>query len=171
MDEVKITRGTATAVLTPSTKEDFAYINANLRDMDKFEQTHFREKCGVSEVDQLGLLEKSWTLHLDGEIVGFVALQVPPMQSSLSADRFVPMLSTKNVAHNPIDYVRLTRPVFEYVIRQAPAYVRNFYSLPLAKYAATVRWHEKTMGWHRVREFDICGEKAVLFHLNRKEIQ
>ena len=170
MDEVKITRGTATAVLTPSTDEDFAYINANLREMDKFEQTHFREKCGINEVDSLNLFEKSWTLHLDGEIVGYVALQIPPMQSSFSSVRFVPMLSTKNVAHHPLDYARLSRPVLEHVLRSAPAWVTDFYSMPLAKYTASVRWHEKTMRWHRVRELDAMGEKAVLFYLNRKEI-
>lgn len=170
MDEVKITRGTATAVLTPSTKEDFAYINANLRDMDQFEQTHFREKCGIDDVDSLHLFEKSWTLHLGGEIVGYVALQIPTMQSAFSPVRFVPMLSTKNVEHHPLDYARLSRPVLEHVLRSAPAWVTDFFSLPLAKYTASVRWHEKTMRWHRVRELDAMGEKAVLFYLNRKEI-
>ena len=59
MDEIKVTRGTAMCVLTPSTDEDFAYVNANLRDMDRFEQDHFREKCGIRDVDSLHLLEKS----------------------------------------------------------------------------------------------------------------
>ena len=170
MDETKVTRGTAVGVLTPSTDEDFAYINANLRDMDRFEQDHFREKCGVDAVDKLSLFERSWTLHLDGEIVGYVALQIPPMQSAFSPVRFVPMLSTKNVEHHPLDYARLSRPILEHVIRSAHPWVTDFYSLPLARYEATVRWHEKTMRWHRVREFDLIGEKAILFHLKRKDI-
>lgn len=170
MDGIEIRRGTAIGILTPSTDADFDYINANLRDMDKFEQDHFATKCGVRTVDSLPLFEKSWTLHLNGEIVGYVALQIPAMQSAFSPVRFVPMLSTTNVDRHPLDYARLSRPVLEHVLRSAPAWVTDFYSLPLAKYTASVRWHEKTMRWHRVREFDVMGEKAILFHLSRKEI-
>lgn len=170
MEAIEIRRGTAVGVLTPSTEEDFAYINANLREMDKFEQDHFISKCGASGPDSLRMMEKSWTLHLKGEIVGYVALQLPPMQSSLSNARFVPMLSTTNVVHHPIDYARLSRPILDYVMAQAPTWVTEFFSLPLAKYEAAVRWHEKTMGWHRVAEYDLFGEKAVLFSLDRKEI-
>lgn len=169
MDAVEIRRGTAVGVLTPSTAEDFEYINAHLRAEDKFEQDHFSKTCGVDRVDGLDLMEKSWTLHLKDEIVGYVALQLPPMQSAFSNVRFVPMLSTTNVEHHPLDYVRLSRPILGYVVRQAPKWVDEFYSLPLAKYEATVRWHEKTMGWHRVAEFDVMGEKAILFNLNRRE--
>ena len=92
------------------------------------------------------------------------------MQSAFSPVRFVPMLSTTNAAHHTVDYARLSRPALEHVLRSSPAWVTDFYSLPLAKYTASVRWHEKTMRWHRVREIDIEGETAVLFHLNRKEI-
>jgi len=64
METVEIRRGTAVGILTPSTEDDFAYINANLRTMDKFEQDHFREKCGIDKVDSLDQIERSWTLHL-----------------------------------------------------------------------------------------------------------
>jgi len=169
MDKVEIRRGTAVDVLTPSTPEDFAYINANLRTMDKYEQDHFVKNAGMSP-DSLDMMEQSWTLHLKGEIVGYVAIQLPPMHSPMSTSRFVPMLSTTNVAHHPLDFARLSRPVLEFVLAHSKAWVTDFFSIPLSKYEATVRWHEKTMRWHRVTEYDILGEKAILFHIKRKDI-
>ena len=163
---VTIRKGSALGVLTRSVQEDFDYINANLREMDQFEHDHFVE-CG--EADGLDGLEKSWTLHLYGEIVGYVALAIPPMESPLVPIRFVPMLSTKNVDKHPIDYARLSRSVLEYVITHAPSWVTEFYTVPLAKYRKSVKWQE-LMGWHIVREFDLNGETAVLMHLSRKEI-
>ena len=168
---VIIPRGTARAVLTPSTDEDFAYINANLRDMDRFEQDHFCRVMGTETRDSLDQMEKSWTLHLHGEIVGYVALQVPTGSSPMSHIRGIPMLSTVNVEHHPVDFARLSRPVLEYVASQAPSWVDTFLSAPLKRYARAVRWHERTMGWTRVGEFDVGnGEKTVLFKTTRKEL-
>ena len=167
---VEIVRGSARAVVSPSTEEEFAYINANLREMDKFEQNHFRSHCG-GKVDSLDLFEKAWTIRLKGEIVGFVAIQVASGQTVFGNSRFIPMLSTKNVEHHAIDYARLTKPVLKYVASQAQPWVTDFFSLPLAKYDASVRWHEKTMGWHRVAEYDAFGERAILFQISRKELE
>ena len=167
---IEVRRGTAVGVLTPSTEDDFAYINANLREMDKFEQDHFLKSGTMDHPDSLDMMEAAWTLHLKGEIVGFVGLQIAPLQSPLSTSRFVPMLSTVNVEHHPLDYARLSRPILECVAAHAKPWVRDFFSVPLAKYEASVRWHEKTMGWHRAAEYDLFGEKAILFHLTRKEL-
>ena len=169
-DAVEIRRGTAVGVLTPSTDADFEYINSHLRPLDKFEQDHCCRGLGEEMRDSLDQMEKSWTLHLRGEIVGYVALQVPPGCSPMSRLRNVPMISTGNVTHHPIDYVRLSRPVLEYVISQAPQWVDTFLSAPFKRYAQSVKWQEKTMGWHRVGEFDIGGGEYVsLLRLSRKE--
>lgn len=171
MDAVEIRRGTAVGVLTPSTPEDFAYVNAHLRAMDRYEQVHFI-RCGdIPGPDSLAQMERAWTLRLRGEIVGYVALQVPPMKSPMASFRFVPMLSTTNVGHHPLDYVRLSRPILEYVVSQAPAWVTDFLSAPLERYAQSVKWHEKTMGWRRLASYDVYGERSILFHLNRKDIE
>lgn len=168
---ITIRRGTAVGVLTPSTEADFDYINGHLRDMDKFEQDHCCRVIGESVRDSLGHMEKSWTLNLRGEIVGYVALQVPPGCSPMSNLRNVPMISTTNVAHHPIDYVRLSRPILQYVVSQAPSWVDTFISAPFKRYAQSVKWQEKTMGWHRVGEFDMgAGETAVLLKISRKEL-
>lgn len=169
-DAVEIRKGTAVAVLTPSTDADFEYINSHLRDMDKFEQDHFLAADPSSRRDSLDQMEKSWTLHLKGEIVGYVALQVPPGRSPMARFRIVPMLSTTNVEHHPIDYARLSRPVLEYVASQSPKWVEVFLSAPLSKYARSVKWHEKTMGWHRSGECAAGGEMATLFTITRKEL-
>lgn len=169
-DAVEIRRGTAVAVLTPSTDADFAYINAHLRPLDKFEQDHCCRILGEGARDSLAQMEMSWTLRLRGEIVGYVALQVPPLSSPISRIRNVPMTSTVNVAHHPIDYVRLSRPVLEYVVSQAPTWVDTFISAPFKRYAQSVKWQERVMGWHRVGEFDMGGgESAVLLKIERKE--
>ena len=169
-DAVEIRRGTAVGVLTPSTDADFDYINAHLRDMDKFEQDHFCRVLGTERRDSLDQMEKSWTLHLGGEIVGYVALQVLPGSSPMANVRGIPMLSTAAVAHHPIDYARLSRPVLEYVASQAPSWVDTFLSAPLARYEQAVQWHARTMGWHCVCSFDVGGEKAILFKISRKEL-
>jgi len=171
MGATEIRRGTAVAVLTPSTDEDFGYINSHLRDMDRFEQDHFVGVGGIDHRDSLDQMEASWTLHLHGEIVGYVALQVPPGRSPMANFRFMPMLSTVNVAHHPIDYARLSRPILEYVAGRAPSWVEFFLSAPLSKYARSVKWHEKTMGWRRVAEYDAGGEMATLFMITRKELK
>lgn len=170
MGATEIRRGTAVAVLTPSTDADFDYINSHLRDMDKFEQDHALSQCGLAKPDSLDQMEKSWTLHLCGEIVGYVAIQVPYGSSSLCNRRFVPMLSTKNVAHHPVDYVRLSLPVLRHVVRNAPPWVDDFLSLPLERYAKSVKWQEQILGFRRLAEFDLYGEKAVLLHIQRKDI-
>lgn len=167
---VTIRRGTAVAVLTPSTEEDFDYINANLRTLDKFEQDHFIAIGDTDRRDSLEQMEKSWTLHLKGETVGYVALQVLLGFTRMSNIRYVPMLSTVNVEHHPIDYARLSRPVLEYIASQAPSWVDTFFSAPLSRYEQSVKWHEKTMGWHRVGEYDVGGEMATLFKTTRKEL-
>ena len=169
--EIRIHKGSAVGVLTPSTEADFAYINAHLRSLDRFEQEHFMRAGSLDRPDSLDMMETSWTLHLRDEIVGYVALMVPSLQSPLSHVRFVPMLSTENVSHHPLDYARLSRPILEWVLDQAPAWVTDFYSFPLAKYDAAVRWHEKTMRWHKVGEFDAEGEKVFIYHISRKEME
>lgn len=170
-DAVEIRRGTAVGVLTPSTDADFEYINSHLRPLDKFEQDHCCRILGESVRDCLAHMEKSWTLHLKGEIVGYVALQVPPLSSPMSHVRNVPMTSTTNVAHHPIDYVRLSRPILEFVVSQAPAWVDTFISAPFKRYAQSIKWQEN-MGWHRVGEFDMgAGELAVLLKISRKEFK
>ena len=171
MGATEIRKGTAVAVLTPSTDEDFDYINAHLREMDRFEQDHFCRADPSFRRDSLDQMETSWTLRLCGAIVGYVALQVPPGRSPMADFRFVPMISTANVEHHPIDYARLSRPVLEYVASQAPSWVGHFLSAPLSKYARSVKWHERTMGWHRVGEFDAGGEMATLFMITRKELE
>ena len=168
---VIIRRGTAEAVLTPATADDFAYINANLRELDRFEQDHFLRHGGCDRRDCLDQMEKAWTLRLRGEIVGYVGLQLPPMASPMTDLRFMPMLSTVAAARHTVDYARLSRPVLEYVIGEAPPWVTDFLSIPLARYAASVRWHERTMGWRRLAELDIFGERAILFHISRKDIK
>ena len=170
-NETVIRRGTAVAVLTPSTDADFEYINANLRDMDRFEQDHFLRTDPSFRRDSLEQMERSWTLHLKGEIVGYVALQVPPGFTPMSYLRYMPMLSTENVEHHPLDYARLSRPVLEYVAAQAASWVQTFFSAPLARYEQSVKWHEKTMGWRRVGEYDVGGERVVLFKIERKELK
>ena len=167
---VVIRRGTAEGVLTPATKEDFDYVNANLRADDKYEQDYFAARCG-GKIDSPDMFEKSWTLRLRGEIVGYVAIQLAAGQNIMSPARFVPMLSTTNVLHHPTDFARLSRPILAYVASQAPAWVTEFYSTPLLRYAASVRWHEKTMKWHRLFDFDADGERAAVFKLTRKELE
>lgn len=167
--EVVVRRGTAVGSVAPSTEADFAYVNANLRDLDRFEQDFFAERLGEPR-DALDQLERAWTLRLYGEIVGYVGLQVPPAATPLSAARIVPMLSTRNVAHHPLDFARLSRPILEWTLRQAPPWVTDFWSFPLARYAASVRWHEKTMGWTKAGEADVLGERVAVFHITRKEI-
>lgn len=169
-EAVVVRRGTAEGVLAPATQEDFDYINANLRAEDKYEQDYFAARCG-GMVDSPEMLEKAWTLRLRGEIVGYVALQLAAGQNILSPARFVPMLSTANVLHHPTDFARLSRPILAYVASQAPAWVTDFYSIPLLRYAASVRWHEKTMKWHRLFDFDAGGERAALFKITRKELE
>ena len=169
-DAVEIRRRTALAVLTPSTDEDFEYINSHLRPLDRFEQDHFLRADPSFRRDSLDQMERSWTLRLKGEIVGYVALQLPPGFTPMSTVRYVPMLSTVNVEHHPLDYARLTRPVLKSVASQAPSWVQTFLSAPLAKYEQSVKWHEKTMGWHRLGEYDVGGERAVLFKLERREL-
>lgn len=170
-DAIEIRRGTAVAMLTPSTDADFEYINANLRQMDQFEQDHFLAADPSFRRDSLDQMEQSWTLHLKGEVVGYVALQLPPGRSPMANHRFMPMLSTRNVEHHPIDYARLSRPVLEYVASQAPSWVEFFLSAPLSRYARSVKWHEKTMGWRRVGEYDAGGNLATLFTITRKELE
>ena len=169
-DAVEIRRGTAVGVLTPSTEADFEYVNSHLRDMDRFEQDFCCRVDPAFRRDSLDQMERSWTLHLKGEIVGYVALQVLPGFTPMSTVRHVPMLSTVNVEHHPIDYARLSRPILEYVASQAPSWVETFLSAPLAKYERSVKWHERVMGWHRFGEYDVGGEKAVLFRITRKEL-
>lgn len=170
-EETVIRRGTARCSLAPATEADFAWVNAHLRGMDRFEQQHFIRIGDIQRPDSPDMLERAWTIRMGGEVVGYVGLQVPPGMTALSRLRFMPMLSTEAARLRPVDYARLSRPVLAWVVRQAPPWVEAFLSAPLARYAASVRWHERTMGWRRVAEYDVGGERAVLFTISRSEVE
>lgn len=164
---VEFRLGAAVGTAAPATDEDIARVSADLRPLDRFEQDFFAERTGAPR-DSLDQMERAWTLRIGGEAVGYVGLQLPPFASPLSSVRFVPMLSTTAAGRHWIDYVRLSRPVLDWTLRQAPPWVTEFWSFPLARYDASVRWHEKTMRWRRAGEVDVLGERAVAFRITRK---
>lgn len=170
--EIVVRRGTAVGVLVPATDELLAEVVANLRDEDRREHEHAARFVGEEYADtRASLFEKCWIMLLDGETVGYVGLLTDPLSSPLSESRWIALLSTEAAGRHATDYVRLTRPVLRRVAEEAPPWVTDFYSMPLKSYAASVRWHEKTMGWRRVREIPLWeGETGVLFNKKRKEM-
>ena len=169
-EETVIRRGTARCSLAPATEADFAWVNAHLRGMDRFEQQHFIRIGDIPRPDSPDMLERAWTIRMGGEVVGYVGLQVPPGMTALSRLRFMPMLSMSQAQKMTLSLPE-SRARAAWVVRQAPPWVEAFLSAPLARYAASVRWHERTMRWRRVAEYDVGGERAVLFTISRSEVE
>lgn len=170
--EIVVRRGTAVGVLVPATDALLAEVVANLRDEDRREHEHAVRFCGEEFADtKVRHFEKCWIMRLGGETVGYVGLATDALSSPLSTARWIALLSTAAVERHALDYVRLSRPVMRRVADEAPPWVTDFYSMPLKRYEASVRWHEKTMGWRRVREAPLWeGETGVVFHKTRKEM-
>ena len=152
--------------MTGSTQPDFDYINAHLREGDKAETQVF----DGGKPDSLSQMEKSWTIRDGGNVVGFLASMPFADESIMSRRRFMVQLTTDYVWKIKIKYVRFSRAVLRAFVENSPAWVDEFYTLPMKSYTGAVKWDEKILKLHRLRELDVGGVPHVLFGITRKEV-
>jgi len=151
--------------MTGSTQADFDFVNAHLRAADYAETQVF----DGGRPDALADMERSWTVRDGANVVGFVATAPFAYESVMSRRRFLVQLTTEYVWRIKVKYVRFSRAVLRAVCENAPAWVTEFYTLPMKAYAGAVRWDERILKMRRVREIDVEGVPHVLFRITRKE--
>lgn len=151
--------------MTRSVQEDYEATYADLREWDRRETEVF----DGGRADALADMETSWTIRDGAALVGFIALKTFAGESVLSRRRFIVQLTTNHVWKVKVKYVRFSRPVLRAVAENAPGWVTDFYTLPMKAYAGAVRWDERILKMHRVREIVANGVPHVLFHITRKE--
>lgn len=151
--------------MTCSTQADFDFINARLRAADYAETQVF----DGGRPDALADMERSWTIRDGANVVGFVATKPFADESLLSRRRFLVQLTTEYVWRIKVKYVRFSRAVLRAVVENAPAWVEDFYTLPMKSYEGAVRWDERVLRMRRVCEVDVEGVPHVLFGITRKE--
>ena len=152
--------------LAKSWQEDYDYVNAHLRDMDRRETEVF----DGGKPDRLSDMERSWTIR-DGEnIVGYFATMTFPDESILSRRRFLVELTTDYVWKIKVKYVRFSRRVVRAVVENTAPWATDFYTLPMADYGGTVKWQQKILGFRKINEIDVEGVKHVLLHTTRQEV-
>ena len=151
--------------MVASTQDDFDFINANLREMDRRETQVFDN----GRPDALADMERSWTIRDGANVVGFVATAPFACESVMSRRRFLVQLTTEYVWRIKVKYVRFSRSVLAAVAENSPAWVTDFFTLPMKAYAGAVKWDERVLKMRKVREIDVDGVPHVLFHITRKE--
>lgn len=151
--------------MVASTQDDFDFINANLREMDRRETQVFDN----GRPDALADMERSWTIRDGANIVGFVATKPFADESVLSRRRFLVQLTTGHVWRIRIKYVRFSRAVLAAVAANSPKWVTDFFTLPMKAYEGAVKWDERVLKMRRLGEIDAEGVPHVLFHITRKE--
>lgn len=151
--------------MVASTQADFDFINANLREMDRREVEVFDR----GRPDALADMERSWTVRDSAEIVGFIAIKPFADESVLSRRRFLVQLTTEYVWRIKVKYVRFSRAVLAAVVANSPAWVTDFYTLPMKAYEGAVKWDERVLKMRRVAEICAEGVPHILFHITRKE--
>ena len=153
--------------MTGSTQADFDFINARLRAADYAETQVF----DAGRPDALADMERSWTIRDGAYVVGFIASRIFADQSPMAHQRFIVQLTTEYVWRIKMKYVRFSRAVLRAFVENAPAWVTDFYTLPMKAYTGAVRWDERILRMHRVREVDVEGVPHVLFHITRQEVE
>lgn len=151
--------------LTGSTQADFDFINARLRAADRAETQVF----DAGRPDALADMERSWTIRDGANVVGFIATKPFGDESVMSRRRFLVQLTTEYVWRIKVKYVRFSRAVLRAVAENAPAWVEEFYTLPMKSYEGAVKWDERILKMRRVREVDVEGVPHVLFRITRQE--
>ena len=151
--------------MTRSTQDDFDRINADLRDADRAEQQVF----DGGRPDALADMESSWTVRDGPHLVCFAALRTFLGESVLSRSRVIVQLTTNHVWRIKVKYVRFSRAVLRELAGNAPPWVGEFWTFPMASYAGAVAWDERILGFHRVREIVLSGVPHVAMRISRKE--
>ena len=163
MDEV-INLGDG-VTLTKSTKADFDYINAHLREGDAAEQRVF----GEGFQDSIELTERSWTIRDGAAVVGYLATVVMRGDTPLSPRRLLAEMTTNYVSSIKIKYVKFSRRVLKAVVEHSAPWITDFYTMPMASYVGAVKWDERILRMRKIGVVPINGIDHIIFHISRKE--
>lgn len=84
--------------------------------------------------------------------------------------RWLCYMSCGNAEKYRYMYVRQSREVMRRIVAETPGYVEEFRSLPAARYAQSVKWHERVLKMRRLGTARLNGEDFALFAATRREV-
>lgn len=147
--------------LSEATAADFAILNLNMREEDRKEVEVF----GRAEEDP-DLWEAAYAAwhgeHLFG-IVGFGCT------SPLSAERYFIFMSTTHVEEMKYLFVKKTRAIANWVMRQMPRYVTRVVAMPMSSYTRSIKWQERCLGFRKEKEVLVNGVKHTILTRERSQ--
>lgn len=159
--------------LRPATGEDIAWAHAHLREGDRMEHA----LCDGEDVPAFARrgdgapLPGEMAVVADGRLVGYAGMVPLAHESHLSRRRFVYYLSTEVADTMRVRYVRRSRDAMRAFLRTAPAWVDEFVTVPMLRYAGAVRWLERILGFRRVESFTWRGERFAVHSVSRRDIE
>lgn len=161
---MRIEIGNGTVVET-ATQEDVDYVEANFREGERREH----EACGGGRTT-LDMFEDCWTVRHRGDVIGYCGIAVPAGMSVFAPCRWLCYMSCGNAEKYRYMYVRQSREVMRRIVAETPGYVEEFRSLPAARYAQSVKWHERVLKMRRLGTARLNGEDFALFAATRREV-
>lgn len=154
--------------LFPATQEEIDYVEDNYREGER----HEREVENAPPTC-LSDFESCWIAKAaNGDVLGYFGVLVMPNHSVMSRTRALCFMSCENANRHKLAFVKASRPVLRWIVRQCPKWTDTYLSWPLESYKASVRWQEKVLGMRRVAYVPAApGERYVVLETTRGEVE
>ena len=153
--------------LTKAREFDMQYVIDNYREGDR----HEAEVSG-EERPHVWSFEQCWIARAaNGDILGHLGFVPQANESFLSRVRVFCFMSCENANKHKLAFVAASKPILRWMTAQCPPWVTEIITCPLESYTASIRWHERVLGFYRVGRVQYGDEAFLYFHLSRKEIE
>lgn len=151
--------------IAKATVEDFAALNADLRDMDRAECRVFGQ-----DGEDFSAYEQAYAIRIGGDLVGIAGWATFDGDTPIADRRLLLFMTTNAVWKHKVEFVKRSRVVFEWLTARLPVWVRDIFAVPMSEYAASINWQKRMLGFKETDKQVLNGVEHTILHVTRKVV-